>query len=101
MKIIGEYARKLKWTHFALLYIAIKPFIVPTITWSETLGIVLVLVVHYAKALIPEQKTLVSYDEDFFGEIKRLRKEVGDLKSELNGLKLVGGLIKNPLRKAE
>jgi len=95
---IKNLLSRLNLTEFVLLYIAIKSFIVPTILWSEILGIAIVLVVHYAKRLIPEQKTLVSYEDDFFSEIKRLREEVSQQRRELSDMKLISGLVKNPLK---
>lgn len=90
-----KLATNLRLTHCVLTYIAIKSIFVPTIHWSEILGIAIVLAVHYVKALIPEQKTLVSYEEDFFEELKRLREEVSIQRTELNNMKLASGILKS------
>ena len=99
MKKIRNTRSSFHLTEFVLLYIAIKSFIVPTITWSEIIGIVIVLAVHYVKRLVPAQKTLVSYEDDFFQEIKRLRDEVASQRTELSNLKLASGLVKRPTAK--
>ena len=94
MKKLRDIISRCHLTGFVLLYIAIKSSLVPTMYWSEILGIAIVLVVHYVKRLVPAQKTLVSYEEDFFQEIKRLRDEVASQRRELSDLKLLSGLVK-------
>lgn len=58
-----------------------------TVGWSVTVGIVLVLIVHYTKSLVPaKQKTA-----DAAQVIKAL-EDVEKLKSEVSTLKLAAGL---------
>lgn len=94
-KWLSNLKNQIHLTHWILAYVIIKAFFAPNILLTESLIIAIVLVVHYAKALVPKQKTLVSYDEDFFQEIKRLRDEVATQRTELNNLKLAAGILKS------
>jgi len=82
------------WTLIAFGYIAIKSSIVRGIHWAEVFGIVIVLCIYYLRSLIPQRKTLVQYEEDFFGMLKDMDSKIKLLNQELSNIKLMLGVRK-------
>ena len=59
-----------------------------TVGWSEALGITLVLVVHYAKSLVPERTTKTLE----VAQVQAALQDLEHMKEDVNTLKLAAGL---------
>lgn len=92
MNRIKQFFLSVELTHIALAYISGRALFAQTILWSEILGIVIVLAVHYVKALIPGRKTLVQYEDDFLQMMQDFREEQAKMRNELNNLHLASNL---------